>query len=145
MDAAGLRKMHEAAEKVTVSTQDDGWYDAWHFHVDWKGAGNGNPDVTRVVLECLRTAYTRIQTQIAGWKVPHQCWIIVNTTDSGQSAVFLHTPHPNPNGAPFPIATTHVDFTATRPFWIAEVFPEGQYRCGRTYDPEEHVECFWIL
>lgn len=150
MDARLLRTlqtMREKSEAVTVSTTAADWYDVWHFHVDWKGDGNGDPDVTRVVLECLRTAYRRIQAQVEGWSVPHQCWVIINATDSGQSAVYLHTPSANANSR-FPLSMAQVDFEATRPFWIAEIFPEGEYRCGRTHHVDEDgvaTESFWVL
>jgi len=140
MGTYALDQLLEKATAVNIDTSGSSWYDLWHLHLDMEGAGNKNPEARRACLEALRSAYERALSQLSGWSKPNQSWVLVDPTDSGQDAVYVHTP--NPNKQNFPYEFDDVDWASTIPRWITDVFPASQFQLGRSKN-RRHV-MYWV-
>jgi hypothetical protein len=121
-DRRYLKKMtrYWAAEeaRATVALQDalaSEWFDYWHTHLDWKGRGNRHgSDRTAVAAALLRL----LERAVACRRQDTQCWVVL-APDSGQSALFLHSP--NPQGTPWPHPFDGVTWDIEAPDWLAPV------------------------
>jgi hypothetical protein len=76
------------------------WYDLWHTHVDWRSEANNDPTARRETLQSLFAAWEQVQQIGNGLSTPWQSWLVLDTEDSGQDAVYLHTPNPNRGNFP---------------------------------------------
>jgi hypothetical protein len=116
------------------------WFDLWHTHVDWRGEGNGRPDIRRECVRELFAAWSRIESLAAAdLKRPWQSWLIFDTADSGQDAVYLHTSNPNRDN--YPYRFEGVTWGADPPHWLAE-FLTDTMEVGRS--EFEGGELFWV-
>lgn len=94
------------------------WFDLWHTHVDWRGEGNPRPDIRRECIRALFTAWAQVEAMAARRVGPWQSWLVFNAADSGQDAVYLHTPNPNRDNFPYPFAG--VTWGSAPPPWLVE-------------------------
>jgi hypothetical protein len=115
------------------------WFDLWHTHVDWRGAGNGSPEVRRECTRALFVALERVAALVASRSGPWQSWLLFDPADAGQDAVYLHTP--NPNRENFPYQFEDVIWGAVPPAWLAEFVTED-LEVGRS--EFEGAELYWI-
>jgi hypothetical protein len=96
-----IRKMLTEATTQRVGAGHSEWYDQWHYHADWDGYGNLGWPLRETILRALATAFDRFAKQLPELNKLYQIWIYMNAGDSGQDAVFVHTP--NPNQSEFPL------------------------------------------
>ena len=92
------------------------WFDLWHTHVDWRGDGNIKPDVRRECIRSLFAAWERIDAFAAKLGFPWQSWLLFDAVDSGQDAVYLHTPNPVRDNFPYPFED--VTWGVSPPSWL---------------------------
>ncbi len=130
MNNRALDAVLHTAQSVKISVSGASWYDLWHVHPDADGAGNEGADARRACLEALRVAYEHILGQLGSLRTPHQSWVLIDPADSGQDAVYVHTP--NPNRQNYPYQFDDVDWSFAVPDWINETFPANVYRLGRS-------------
>lgn len=116
-----------------------GWFDLWHTHADWRGEGNGHAGVRRESIRALFAAWERIGTLVAVHPGPWQSWLVFDATDSGQDAVYLHTPNPNRDN--FPYRFEDVVWSVRHPYWLAE-FLRDEMDVGRS--EFEGGELYWV-
>lgn len=116
------------------------WFDLWHTHVDWRGEGNADPDVRRECLRVLFAAWERVEALGTTLAVPWQSWVVINVEDSGQDAVYLHTPNPNRDNFPYPFRD--VAWGAVPPEWLAEFVAGDEYDVGRS--EFEGAGLYWV-
>lgn len=115
------------------------WFDLWHTHVDWRGEGNEQPEVRRRCARVLFDAWEQLQMRAAGRPGLWQSWLVFDTTDAGQDAVYLHTPNPNRDN--FAYRFEGVTWGAVPPTWLAE-FLTGDFEIGRS--EYGGVELYWV-
>ena len=93
--------------------------------------------------ECLRAlfaAWERVEALARGLDRPCQSWLVVAPGDSGEDAVYLHTPNPNRDN--FPYRFEGVVWGAAPPDLLAEFVAGGGLEVGRSeYDGTER---YWI-
>ena len=130
MNVSALEELLQKANSIKIDTSDSDWYDLWHFHPDMAGAGNENSEARQVCLQALQIAYEKILEQLKDWGTSYQSWILINPTDSGQDAVYVHTP--NPNKQNFPYQFDGADWSIKVPSWITKVFPAKSFRLGQS-------------
>lgn len=89
------------------------WFDYWHTHLDWMGRGNRHISDRFAVAAGL----LRLLERVASSEREHvQCWVTL-APDTGQSALFLHSP--NPQGTPWPHPFDGVIWDIVPPDWLA--------------------------
>lgn len=124
-------KVGEIVEGLEFGPND--WFEFWHTHLDWDGEGNASPAARRPYLKALFVLLDRLQQRLPSFPKPCQIWLCILAEDSGQDAVYLHSPNPNRDN--FPLDLAFVDFTTECPDWVTEFVPEDRYRVGRdVYD-----------
>lgn len=101
------------------------WFDYWHTHLDWMGRGNRHVSdriaVAAGLLWLLERAVTSGREDV-------QCWVTL-APDTGQSALFLHSP--NPRGTPWPYPFDGVTWDIAPPDWLAPVLSSTGLQPGR--------------
>ena len=117
-----------------------GRYDLWHTHVDWKGEGNRSPEARQVFLRALFQLFERTETFVGGWNRPAQVWLVIHKGDSGQDAVFVHTPNAHRNN--FPYLFDGVSWKVDLPAWLREFVDPQRHEAGRL-DYEGAVS-YWV-
>jgi hypothetical protein len=115
------------------------WFDLWHTHVDWHGEGNSRPDIRRECVRALFTAFADIESRAAGCLGPFQSWLVFDAADSGQDAVYLHTPNPNRDN--FPYQFEGVAWGVDPPNWLTE-FLTSNLEVGRS--EFEGASLYWV-
>jgi hypothetical protein len=107
------------------------WYDLWHVHPDMAETGNASAKARRASLRKLIRTHDSIARQVKLWSKPHQTWMLVDPSDSGQDAAYLHTPNPNKDN--FPYTFEGVLWGGSRvPRWIRQEFDPSRFKLGRS-------------
>jgi hypothetical protein len=126
------RRAYEQSRKrgprLSVDRSEGSWYDFHHTHTDPRGLGNRTSGARKHFLRCVRSRLLETVSQLKGWSTPHQVWAIIDSEDSGQNAVYLHTP--NENGTAFPHDFANVLWSGPVPPWVSSIFPPEHYRVG---------------
>lgn len=117
----------EIVEGLSFDPED--WFEFWHAHLDWDGEGNSSPEARQPYLKALIILLQRLQQRLLSFPKPCQTWLYILEEDSGQDAVYLHSPNANRDN--FPFEFDGVDFAAAAPDWVMALLPDNQYRLGR--------------
>jgi hypothetical protein len=132
VDRRYLKKMtrYWAAEEAKANATLDRvleseWFDYWHTHLDWKGRGNRHvSDRTTVAAGLLRL----LKRAVSSEREDVQCWVML-AQDTGQSALYLHSP--NPQGTPWPHPFDGVTWDIELPGWLAPLLSSDGLQAGR--------------
>jgi hypothetical protein len=100
-DAAYYVGIWRNARRYKVDMARKRWCDLSHQHLDWDGFGNTSWRDRRRHLAALLHAFRRAQVELASFSGEYQLFVSVTPDDSGNDAVYIHTP--NPNQTPFPM------------------------------------------
>jgi hypothetical protein len=124
---AYLHKQYAEAVKAVESRDISGWFDLWHTHIDWDSRANRFPStralVARMAYELLGVA----ERHFASRQEPVQLFALIDHHDTGNSAVFAHTP--NPNGTAYPCELL-VEWGTQAPPILADVVDRTRYDIG---------------
>ncbi|MFH1113785.1 MAG: hypothetical protein V1792_07675 [Pseudomonadota bacterium] len=85
----------QKARAFSVDLDESDWFEFWHYHADWKGRGNRGWRSRRHYLQALCTVFQTTVAAASLLRKPHQVWLTLHEKDSGQDAVYVHTPNPN--------------------------------------------------
>lgn len=101
------------------------WFDYWHTHLDWMGRGNRHISDRFAVAAGL----LRLLERVASSEREHvQRWVTL-APDTGQSALFLHSP--NPQRTPWPHPFDGVIWDIVPPDWLAPLLSSAGLQPGR--------------
>ncbi len=125
-------------ELVSCLTGSD-WFDLWHTHFDSRGEGNHDPEKRRRYLGMLFAAWEQVEQFARGRRGPWQSWLVIDTADSGQDAVYFHTPNPNRDN--FPYAFEGVIWSVVPPAYLAK-FIDSHMQVGRS--ESNGIALYWI-
>ena len=97
-------KQEQAIDKIISALDFSGgnnsWFDLWHTHLDWEGAGNQSWPLRKHYLEALLELYHQLSLKLQAYPHPYQLWIEIDEDDAAQDAVYIHTPNPNEENFP---------------------------------------------
>ncbi len=82
------------------------WFDFWHTHVDWKGHGNNSWEARLPYLKELVRVFNELKSKLKQYPKDYQLWMLIDEQDSGEDAVYIHSP--NPNEENFPLVVENV-------------------------------------
>jgi hypothetical protein len=108
-------KAHAIMDRVLESE----WYDYWHTHLDWKGRANRHITDRIAVTAALLQLFARA---ISAGRKGVQCWVML-APDTGNSALYLHSPNPQGTAWPHPFDGTCWDVES--PGWLAPLLTSG--------------------
>ncbi|MCA9645191.1 MAG: hypothetical protein H6718_28790 [Polyangiaceae bacterium] len=108
---AYFERVRRRANGLVIAPGPGQWWDLWHYHADWCGWGNRGWRWREPHLRALCRVFARIAASEAAFTTPFQIWILLDGSDAGQDATFLHTP--NPNAANFPLAAQGIDWSGS--------------------------------
>ena len=77
------------------------WFDLWHWHPAFERDGLPGSDESRGRLRSLFAAWSRVEGAAAWLTRPSQTWLVIDSSDPGQDAVYLHTANPNRDNFPY--------------------------------------------
>lgn len=89
------------AANYRLKLTEDSWFDMWHTHLDWFGIGNQGIKSRKQHISALFELHHNFLSQLQTFSKPYQIWITIHEKDSGQDAVFIHTPNKNRDNFPF--------------------------------------------
>lgn len=124
-----FKNLVNEANNFSPSLENDDWYDMWHYHADWKGYGNFNWKFRLKHIENLCVIFQKFVSELQSYNGPHQLWLYLNQDDSGQDAVFFHTP--NPNGDNYPCKFEEIEWgIPILESFFSELIPSFKFRAG---------------
>lgn len=94
-------ELRREARNFSVSLENKKWCDMWHQHFDTEGFGALGWAHRRRHLSALLTALARARVELMTTKQPYQLFALINPSDAGADAIYVHTN--NPNGTKFPL------------------------------------------
>jgi hypothetical protein len=126
--------------RVKLHIGEADWYDLWHTHLDvnW-GEGNKSKTRRRLCISAHMALHAKVITQINRLPRPWQCWVMIDTKDSFQDAVYLHTPNPNHNN--FPLDFSWVKWGAATPDLLKGLVDEQKYEIGKVKHKRYPIYC----
>ncbi len=133
------RYYRELEQKVAEFEISEQWYDFWHQHLDWAGDGNRSWADRERHLSAEFSLLRRLIEQTAAWQTPHQVWLQIYPIDSGEDALWVHTPNPQRN--PFPFDFAGVEWDAPIPQRLQNFLADGALQFGRSDDART---IFWV-
>ena len=89
--------------KLDFTCGENSWFDFWHTHLDWRGKGNKSFTVRLKYLKELLNEFENLNKQLIDYPNSFQIWIVIDETDSGEDAVYIHTKNPNSDNFPLKI------------------------------------------
>jgi hypothetical protein len=136
-----LEQLQMTANSFELQLAHDSWFELMHWHPDIYGTGNASPAArhacTLLAKQYLCTAMSALRT----WHKESQCWCILDPSDSGEDAVYVHTENPNRPNFPYQYEGVSWDFSA--PSWVISVFSSPQYLIGRSGEGEGLL--YWVV
>ncbi len=118
-----------AARRPPHMDELSGWYDYFHQHPDMDGRGNESWRARRAHLELLFAWFRHALTVSRRWDAPHQVWASIDPWDSGNDAVFVHSPNENRDN--FPHRFEGVDWEAPVPPLLRPLLTDPTWQFGR--------------
>ena len=94
-------RLRQRARNFSVNLENKKWCDLWHVHFDTEGFGALGWVHRRRHLSALLVALSRARLELMSAKQPYQLFAVINLSDSGDDAIYVHTN--NPNGTKYPI------------------------------------------
>ncbi len=124
-----FKKLFEKAASLTIDIGDSDWYDQWHSHIDWDGYGNLRWRFRLLHLQALAVSFKRCAEQLEHFRKPYQLYLYLNSGNSQDDGVFLHTE--NPNRSEFPCIFEDSTWSENEVSgFFQELLPEYSFRAG---------------
>jgi hypothetical protein len=96
-----LRKQHDKIiDSLDFSGGQNSFFDFWHMHYDFRGEGNESFNVRIEYIQEGFRIYDALKDRLINYPYSFQLWIGIDEEDSGNDAVYIHTPNPNNNYFP---------------------------------------------
>lgn len=127
-----FKKIRIKAMNFKPSLQEDDWYDSWHYHADWHGAGNFGWRYRKQHILALCQVFKNFVNGIENFKKPYQLYFCLNQKNASQDAVFFHTPNPNSDNFPIKFEDVIWGETIIEKFF-SELLPQFSFKCGKSY------------
>ena len=89
-----FRAMRKDAEAFELPSGSE-WFNLSHHHVDWESRGDYSPEKRRACIEAILLVFEAAVSQSKSLSLPCQVWALLDPADSGQDAVYFHTPNPH--------------------------------------------------
>lgn len=122
------RKLLARATDYNLRLTEDSWFDMWHTHLDWSGIGNRGMRPRRQHISALIQLHSNLLTKLESFSRPYQIWMTIHENDSGQDAVFIHTPNENRDN--FPFKFDHITWNCPVPQILEGIFNANEYELG---------------
>ncbi|WP_339147156.1 MULTISPECIES: hypothetical protein [unclassified Sutcliffiella] len=116
---------------VQLDLNNESWFDFYHIHLDWYGVGNESVKIRREHIKAYLALYERLLNQLKECEGPYQTWISLDGEDSGQDAVFVHTPNPNDDN--FPHKIDKLNWSCDIPITFSDLIDKEKFNIGH-YD-----------
>lgn len=89
-----LRQCNEWDYWCDALLNESGWFNYAHQHFDWKSYGDICWRERKEHLDVLFKHFSVIASRVKNLKRPFQMFAIIDLNDSGQDALYFHTPNP---------------------------------------------------
>lgn len=136
------RKLFARATNYRLKLTEDSWFDMWHTHLDWLGIGDRGMKPRKQHILALFELHTNLCTQLQLFSKPYQIWITIHKKDSGQDAVFVHSPNENRNE--FPYKFSHVTWNCSVPQLLEGIYNVNEFDIGY-YGSTDNDEMIYFL
>ena len=98
-----IKKQKENWSGLNFTDKDKACFDLWHTHFDWKGYGNDSFKRRKPHLDKLFREFAVLEEKAKSIKTEYQIWATLLDYESGDDALFLHTPNPTQDNFPWKI------------------------------------------
>jgi hypothetical protein len=136
-----LEQLQMSANAFELVLSNESWFELMHWHPDFYGTGNTNPNARDVCVLLAKQYLTTAMRALRGWTKESQCWCLIDAMDSAQDSIYVHTRNPNRDN--FPYAFEDVAWHVSAPLWIAEAFLSDEYVIGVSGNAPELL--YWIV
>jgi hypothetical protein len=128
--ASELQQLRMTSEAFSLELEPDSWFELMHWHPDIYGTGNAGAEARSACLAIARQYVDKALAELSVWSKPSQCWFLAEDNDSGEDALYVHTPNPNRQNFPYPFEG--VKWQVSAPSWLASHFPEPDFVHGQS-------------
>ncbi|MBK8337043.1 MAG: hypothetical protein IPL03_10830 [Sterolibacteriaceae bacterium] len=118
------------SDAFSLELKPDSWFELMHWHPDMDGAGNASAEARSACLTIARQYLDKALAELSTWGKPSQCWFLAEENDSGEDAIYVHTPNPNRQNFPYPFEGVKWHVPAAS--WLASQFPEPDFVHGQS-------------
>ncbi len=136
-----LQQMQRNADSFSLELSEESWFELMHWHPDIYGTGNASPSARGVCTSLAKQYLTTAMEALREWNKASQCWCLLDSGDSGQDSVYVHTE--NPNRANFPYPFEDVTWGVEAPIWVTTVFAPANYTVGVSGKSPELL--YWVV
>jgi hypothetical protein len=85
----------KTARVMKVDFLKDDWFYFSHQHMDWDGIGDLGPSIRSIMLEAHACVFRKYASAMTAFGAPYQLWLSLAESESGQDAVYRHSPNPH--------------------------------------------------
>lgn len=89
-----LRQCNEWDYWCSALSNESGWFNYAHQHFDWKSYGDICWRERKEHLDVLFKHFSVIESRVKNLERPFQMFALIDLNDSGQDALYFHTPNP---------------------------------------------------
>lgn len=139
--ASELRQLQMTSDAFSLELKSDSWFELMHWHPDIYGTGNSGADARSACLTIARQYLDKALAELSAWGSPSQCWFLSEEHDSGEDALYVHTPNPNRQNFPYPFKG--VEWHMPAPAWLAPHFPEPDFVHGQSQFSGARL--YWVV
>ena len=141
VERAYYRELMHKSRNFEVRMDQKHWCDLHHEHFDMRGKGDGGRVARTRHLNALLRALRRARIDLSLQSQPFQLFAYIDIKNSGNDALYVHTP--NPNGTPFPSPIEEVSTPAGGPPVLAARVDLSRYEVRRYNEPNSTV--FYVI
>ncbi|MGJ7913844.1 hypothetical protein, partial [Neobacillus sp. LXY-1] len=114
-----FRNIWRQVNNINLELDNESWFEFYHIHLDWEGVGNGSVHIRREHIKAYLALYKRVLNELNMFEKPFQSWILLDEGDSGQDAVYIHTPNPNRDN--FPLKVEELNWNCNIPTFFSDL------------------------
>jgi hypothetical protein len=119
--------------------KEDCWFNHWHDHFDWHGLGDNSFKRRKPHFDCLFRHFEICAQNSHKLRTDFQLFALINDNDSGQDALYIHTP--NPYNTTFPIVWENLSGASTLSNKALEGYLSTLEGYERVYGKGEEAFC----
>jgi len=136
------RNLLARATDYNLRLTEESWFDMWHTHLDWSGIGNQGIRPRRQHISALVQLHNNLLKQLESFSKPYQIWMTIYENDSGQDAVFIHTPNENRDN--FPFKFDHIAWNCQVPEILKGILNAVEYEIGYYYSVDDDEKIYFL-
>lgn len=130
-------------QKFFLDLDNTAWFDLYHFHFDDICDMNISWDTRQKIISTFVEGFKYIYKQITLLEIPYQLWILLDTLNAENDAIYIHTK--NPNSSAFPITFSEIDWTLDQAStYFKKIDPSFDWIVGQLINKQDTTNDIYV-